>query len=167
MVAGGVFPGTQGGPLEHIIAAKAVAFQEALSEEYLNYIVQVQKNAKVMAKAFLDRGYKIISDGTDNHLMLIDLRTKDITGKQAENTLIKADITINKNMVPFDDKSPFVTSGMRVGTAAVTTRKMKEAEMELIVDYIDQALMSHDNESKLKDLKNKVNKWMENYPLYK
>ncbi|MDQ3394116.1 MAG: serine hydroxymethyltransferase [Bacteroidota bacterium] len=167
LLDGGVFPGTQGGPLEHIIAAKAVAFQEALSEEYLNYIVQVQKNAKVMAKAFLDRGYKIISDGTDNHLMLIDLRTKDITGKQAENTLIKADITINKNMVPFDDKSPFVTSGMRVGTAAVTTRKMKEAEMELIVDYIDQALMSHDNESKLKDLKNKVNKWMENYPLYK
>ncbi|MDQ3536801.1 MAG: serine hydroxymethyltransferase, partial [Bacteroidota bacterium] len=130
-------------------------------------IVQVQKNAKIMAKAFLDRGYKIISEGTDNHLMLIDLRSKDLTGKQAENTLIKADITINKNMVPFDDKSPFVTSGMRVGTAAVTTRNMKEIEMETIVDFIDQSLMNHENDLKLKDLKVKVNKLMENFPLYK
>lgn len=167
LLDGGVFPGTQGGPLEHIIAAKAIAFQEALSEEYMDYIVQVQKNAKIMAKAFLDRGYKIISEGTDNHLMLIDLRSKDLTGKQAENTLIKADITINKNMVPFDDKSPFVTSGMRVGTAAVTTRNMKEIEMETIVDFIDQSLMNHENDLKLKDLKVKVNKLMENFPLYK
>lgn len=167
LLDGGVFPGTQGGPLEHIIAAKAVAFQEALSDEYMEYIVQVQKNAKVMAKAFLNRGYKIISDGTDNHLMLIDLRSKNLTGKQAENTLIKADITINKNMVPFDDKSPFVTSGMRVGTAAVTTRKMKESEMETIVDYIDHALMNHENDSKLKEFKKEVNKWMEDFPLYK
>jgi glycine hydroxymethyltransferase len=167
LLDGGVFPGTQGGPLEHIIAAKAVAFKEALSEEYMEYIIQVQKNAKVMAQGFLDRGYKIISEGTDNHLMLIDLRSKNLTGKQAENTLIKADITINKNMVPFDDKSPFVTSGMRVGTAAVTTRKMKEAEMEKIVDFIDRALQSHENENSLRELKREINKWMENYPLYK
>ncbi|MEM1408982.1 MAG: serine hydroxymethyltransferase, partial [Bacteroidota bacterium] len=122
----GVFPGTQGGPLEHVIAAKAVAFQEALSDDFMSYAVQVVKNAKTMAKAFVDKGYKVISEGTDNHMMLIDLRSKGLTGKLAENTLIKADITINKNMVPFDDQSPFVTSGMRVGTAAVTTRDMKE-----------------------------------------
>ncbi|CAN5240791.1 serine hydroxymethyltransferase [soil metagenome] len=167
LLDGGVFPGTQGGPLEHIIAAKAVAFKEALSEEYMQYILQVQKNSRVMAKEFMIRGYKVISGGTDNHLMLIDLRSKDLTGKQAENTLIKADITINKNMVPFDDKSPFVTSGMRVGTAAVTTRNMKEPEMEQIVDYIDQALKNQENDSKLKELKSEVNQWMKNYPLYK
>ncbi|MFL5728304.1 MAG: serine hydroxymethyltransferase [Cytophagaceae bacterium] len=162
-----VFPGTQGGPLEHVIAGKAVAFGEALSDDYAKYAAQVQKNAKVMAQAFLDKGYQIISGGTDNHLMLIDLRSKNLTGKIAENTLIKADITINKNMVPFDDKSPFVTSGMRVGTAAITTRHMKENDMLRIVDLIDSALMNHENESKLKDLKKEVNKWMESFPLYK
>ncbi len=162
----GVFPGTQGGPLEHIIAAKAIAFQEALSDEYLNYIIQVKKNASVMADEFINRGYKIISDGTDNHLMLIDLRSKNLSGKIAENTLIKADITINKNMVPFDDKSPFVTSGMRIGTAAVTTRGMKETDMIKIVDLIDRALQGHEDENGLKALKSEVNKWMENFPLY-
>jgi glycine hydroxymethyltransferase len=163
----GVFPGTQGGPLEHVIAAKAVAFHEALSDDYLKYAIQVQKNAKVMAKAFLDKGYKIISGGTDNHLMLIDLRSKNLTGKIAEGTLIKADITINKNMVPFDDKSPFVTSGMRVGTAAITTRGMKENEMLKIVDMIDNVLMNHENESRIKEVKKEVNKWMDAFPLYR
>jgi len=162
-----VFPGTQGGPLEHVIAAKAVSFYEALSDDYYDYAVQVQKNAKVMAKAFLDKGYKIISGGTDNHLMLIDLRSKNLTGKIAEGTLIKADITINKNMVPFDDKSPFVTSGMRVGTAAVTTRGMKENDMLKIVDMIDLVLMNHENESKIAQVKKEVNGWMESFPLYK
>lgn len=163
----GVFPGTQGGPLEHTIAAKAVAFYEALSDEYLEYVKQVQKNAAVLAKAFIDKGYKIISGGTDNHMMLIDLRSKNLTGKLAENTLIKADITINKNMVPFDDKSPFVTSGMRVGTAAVTTRGMKEADMQQIADFIDTVLMNHDNEAKIAEVKQEVNNWMKNFPLYR
>ena len=162
-----VFPGTQGGPLEHVIAAKAVSFYEALSDDYYEYASQVQKNAKVMAKAFLDKGYKIISGGTDNHLMLIDLRSKNLTGKIAEGTLIKADITINKNMVPFDDKSPFVTSGMRIGTAAVTTRGMKENDMLRIVDMIDTVLMNHENESKISQVKKEVNNWMESFPLYK
>ena len=130
----GVFPGTQGGPLEHVIAAKAVSFLEALSDDYMDYVVQVQKNAKAMAKAFLDKGYKIISGGTDNHLMLIDLRSKNLTGKIAENVLIKADITINKNMVPFDDKSAFITSGIRLGTAAITTRGMKEEDINLSLE---------------------------------
>ncbi|WP_226389853.1 serine hydroxymethyltransferase [Penaeicola halotolerans] len=161
-----VFPGTQGGPLEHIIAAKAIAFEEAYSDEYMEYILQVQKNAQVMAKAFIDKGYDIISGGTDNHLMLIDLRSKGWTGKLAENTLIKADITINKNMVPFDDKSPFVTSGMRIGTAAITTRGMKESDMEQIVSFIDQALTNHENEQALASLKSEVNKWMTQFPLY-
>src|ERR1700754_3725892 len=133
-----VFPGIQGGPLEHIIAAKAVAFGEALSEGYMKYILQVKKNANAMAEAFVKRGYEIISGGTDNHLMLIDLRNKNITGKAAENALGMAGFTVNKNMVPFDDKSPFVTSGIRVGTAAITTREMKERQMEDIVDLIDQ-----------------------------
>ena len=164
---GAVFPGTQGGPLEHVIAAKAVAFGEALTDDFQVYAEQVQKNAKVMAQAFLDKGYKIISGGTDNHLMLIDLRPKGLTGKLAENTLVKADITINKNMVPFDDKSPFVTSGMRVGTAAMTTRGMKEAEMLHIVDLIDSVLMNHDNETYIASVKSEVNKWVENFPLYK
>lgn len=163
----GVFPGIQGGPLEHVIAAKAVAYQEALSDEYLQYIQQVQKNAKVMADAFVQKGYQIISGGTDNHLMLIDLRSKNLTGKVAENTLIKADITINKNMVPFDDKSPFVTSGMRVGTAAVTTRGMKENDMNQIVEYIDTVLMNNDNDQKIQSVKREVNKWMEQFPLYR
>jgi glycine hydroxymethyltransferase len=162
----GVFPGIQGGPLEHVIAAKAVAYHEALSDEYLQYITNVQKNAKVMAHAFVDKGYQIISGGTDNHLMLIDLRSKNLTGKIAENTLIKADITINKNMVPFDDKSPFVTSGMRVGTAAVTTRGMQENDMIQIVDYIDTVLMNHDNETKISQVKKEINKWMDKFPLY-
>jgi glycine hydroxymethyltransferase len=163
---GGVFPGMQGGPLEHVIAAKAIAFGEALSDEFGDYAVQVQKNAKVMAQAFVDKGYKVISGGTDNHLMLIDLRPKGLTGKLAENTLIKADITINKNMVPFDDKSPFVTSGMRLGTAAMTTRGMKEAQMLDIVEMIDDVLMHHDNESHLGSVRKQVNKWMEAFPLY-
>ena len=163
----GVFPGTQGGPLEHVIASKAVAFKEALSEQYLEYVIQVKKNAATMANAFKDLGYKMISDGTDNHLILIDLRSKDLTGKLAEETLIKADITINKNMVPFDDKSPFVTSGMRVGTPAVTTRGMKEADMVRIVQLIDKVLMNHSDESVLKSVKEEVNQWMHDFPLYK
>jgi glycine hydroxymethyltransferase len=167
LLDGAVFPGTQGGPLEHVIAAKAIAFGEALSDEFHDYAVQVQKNAKVMAEEFVRRGYKIISGGTDNHLMLIDLRPKGLTGKLAENTLIKADITINKNMVPFDDKSPFVTSGMRVGTAAMTTRGMKEQEMLRIVDLIDSVLMNHDNESYIASVRDEVNAWVEDFPLYR
>ena len=163
----GVFPGTQGGPLEHVIAAKAVAFGEALSDDYMKYILQVKKNASVMAKAFVDRGYQLISSGTDNHLMLIDLRSKGISGKIAEETLGKADITINKNMVPFDDKSPFVTSGMRVGTAAVTTRGLIESDMERIVDLIDDALMHHSDDSKLAAICKDVNHWMSGFPLFK
>ncbi len=163
----GVFPGTQGGPLEHVIAAKAVAFGEALSDEYYNYAVQVQKNAQVMAKAFLEKGYKIISGGTDNHLMLIDLRPKGLTGKLAENTLIKADITINKNMVPFDDQSPMVTSGMRVGTAAMTTRGLVENDMERIVELVDEVLTNHDNDAKIAAAKQEVNDWMAEVPLYR
>lgn len=167
----GVFPGTQGGPLEHIIAAKAIAFGEALGEGYYNYATQVAKNAQAMAKAFVDKGYRIISGGTDNHLMLIDLRTKNgvesgLTGKLAENTLIKADITINKNMVPFDDKSPMVTSGMRVGTAAMTTRGLVEADMERIVDLVDTVLVNNDNDAKIAAVKTEVNEWMKQYPLY-
>ncbi|CAD5270110.1 MULTISPECIES: serine hydroxymethyltransferase [unclassified Imperialibacter] len=167
LLDGGVFPGTQGGPLEHVIAAKAIAFQEALSDDYMNYVLQVQKNAKVMSQAFMDKGYKVISDGTDNHMMLIDLRPKNLSGKQAENGLIKADITINKNMVPFDDKSPFVTSGMRLGTAAMTTRGLKEKDMLKIAELVDDALMNHENESKLSAIKKEVNSWMSNFPLYK
>lgn len=162
----GVFPGTQGGPLEHIIAAKAIAFGEALSDEFMKYIMQVKKNASVMAKAFIDKGYHIISEGTDNHLMLIDLRGKNITGKDAEAALGKADITVNKNMVPFDDKSPFVTSGIRVGTAAITTRGLNENDMEKIVGFIDEVIHNHDNESKLQALKSEINQWMSQYPLF-
>lgn len=164
----GVFPGTQGGPLEHVIASKAIAFGEALSDDFFDYAIQVQKNAQVMANAFTDRGYHIISGGTDNHLMLIDLRSKSdkLTGKAAEEALIKADITINKNMVPFDTRSPFVTSGIRVGTAAVTTRGMKETDMEKIVELIDAALARYDDEAHLKSLKAEVNAWMNDFPLY-
>lgn len=162
----GVFPGTQGGPLEHIIAAKAIAFEEALSDEYMQYVVQVKLNASVMAAEFVARGYQLISGGTDNHLMLIDLRNKDLTGKLAEETLGKVDITINKNMVPFDTKSPFVTSGMRVGTAAVTTRGLKEDDMRKIVDLIDRALQQHADEAALAQIKSEVNTWMVNFPLY-
>lgn len=164
---GAVFPGTQGGPLEHVIAAKAVAFGEALSEPYFKYVLQVKKNAQAMAKAFIKRGYNIISGGTDNHLMLIDLRNKDITGKAAENALVLADITINKNMVPFDDKSPFVTSGIRVGTAAITSRGMKEKHMDKIVELIDRVLMNSTDEKTIKKVKKDVNSWMKEFPLYK
>ena len=161
-----VFPGTQGGPLEHVIAAKAVAYGEALTDEYLEYIVQLVKNAKAMAEAFVAKGYDIISGGTDNHMMLIDLRNKNITGKDAENALVAADITVNKNMVPFDDKSPFVTSGIRVGTAAITTRNMKEKDMAKVVDLIDKVLMNYENETIIEEVANEVNEWMKDFPLY-
>lgn len=163
----GVFPGTQGGPLEHVIAAKAVAFGQCLTDEYFNYILQVKKNAEVMAKAFMDRDYKIISGGTDNHLMLIDLRSKGITGKIAEAVLGEADITINKNMVPFDDKSPFVTSGMRVGTAAITSRGLVETDMEKIVDFMDTVITQHEDKQKIATVKNEINEWMGQFPLFK
>jgi glycine hydroxymethyltransferase len=163
----GVFPGTQGGPLEHVIAAKAVSFAEALTDEYFDYILQVAKNAKAMAQAFVDLGYKIISDGTDNHLMLIDLRSKNLTGKQAEESLIKADITINKNMVPFDTQSPFVTSGMRVGTPAVTTRGMKEKDVLKVVELMDEVLQKPEDTKHLKAVKKKVNRFVERFPLYR
>jgi glycine hydroxymethyltransferase len=162
----GVFPGTQGGPLEHVIAAKAVAFHEALTDDYMEYMIQVQKNAKVMAKSLMKKGFNIISGGTDNHLMLIDMRTKNITGKDAEIALGKADITVNKNMVPFDDKSPFVTSGIRVGTSAITTRGITEKEIPQIVDWIDYAVKNAGDDKKLASLKKKVNNAMEDYPLF-
>lgn len=161
-----VFPGTQGGPLEHVIAAKAVAFGEALSPAFKVYGEQVIKNAKVMAEEFVKRGYKIISGGTDNHSMLIDLRSKDITGKLAENTLVKADITVNKNMVPFDDKSPFVTSGMRLGTAALTSRGVKEDVIPRIVEMIDTVLTNHDNEAVIAEVRTAVNELMSTYDLF-
>ncbi len=155
-----VFPGNQGGPLMHIIAAKAVAFGECLSDEFFHYSMQVQKNAKAMAKAFMDRGYDLISGGTDNHMMLIDLRNKGITGKEAENALVKAEITVNKNMVPFDDKSPFVTSGIRIGTPAITTRGLIETDMEAIVIMIDKVLMNHTNEAVIEAVADEVNEMM-------
>ena len=162
----GVFPGTQGGPLEHVIAAKAVAFGEALSDEYMEYVVQVVKNAKVMADEFVKRGYQVISGGTDNHLMLIDLRSKNITGKLAEQSLGKADITVNKNMVPFDDKSPFVTSGMRVGTAAITTRGVTEIHIPKIVELIDRVIEDPENETTLTSVREEVNALMGELPLF-
>jgi glycine hydroxymethyltransferase len=161
-----VFPGNQGGPLEHIIAAKAVAFGEALSDEFFHYAMQLQKNAKVMADAFIKRGYNIISGGTDNHMMLIDLRNKNITGKEAENALVKAEITVNKNMVPFDDKSPFITSGIRVGTAAITTRGLVEADMEVIVELIDKVITNHTNEAILEEVADSVNEMMSERPIF-
>ncbi|MBU1759973.1 MAG: serine hydroxymethyltransferase, partial [Bacteroidetes bacterium] len=167
LLDGAVFPGTQGGPLEHIIAAKAIAFGEALSDKYMNYIVQVKKNAQAMAAALVAKDYKLISGGTDNHLMLIDLSNKNITGKLAEEALGKADITVNKNMVPFDKRSPFVTSGIRVGTAAITTRGLKEKHMIKIVDFIDEVIKNHDNESYLAKIRKKVNELMDKHPLYK
>jgi len=163
----GVFPGTQGGPLEHIIAAKAVAFGEALSDEYMSYVLSVKKNAAAMAEAFISKGYDVISKGTDNHLMLIDLRSKNITGKDAENALIKADITVNKNMIPFDERSPFVTSGVRIGTPAVTTRGLLEKDMAKIVDLIDKVIENRESESSLNEIKQEVNKWMISFPLFK
>ncbi len=162
----GVFPGMQGGPLEHVIAAKAVAFGEALSQDYKDYCKVVISNAQTMANAFSQKGYKIISGGTDNHLMLIDLRSKDITGKEAENALIKADITINKNMVPFDDKSPFVTSGMRIGTAAITTRGFDSSDCIKTVDWINQVIENHNDDAVLNKVKNEVNEFMKDFQLY-
>ena len=161
-----VFPGTQGGPLEHVIGAKAVAFGEALESEFKAYTAQVIKNAEVMAKCFIDKGYKVISGGTENHCMLLDLRSKGITGKDAENTLVSADITVNKNMVPFDDKSPFVTSGMRVGTPAITTRGIKEDTIPLIVDLIDEVLININNEEVIANVRKKVNDLMGQFPLF-
>ncbi len=166
MLDGAVFPGTQGGPLEHVIAAKAVAFKEALSEEYMSYCQQVIKNAKVMADELMKRGYGVVSGGTDNHCMLIDLRSKNITGKEAENLLVEADITVNKNMVPFDDKSPFVTSGIRVGTAAVTTRGLMEEDMVKIVDWMD-LVITHRDEKTIANVKEEINNLMEQFPLFK
>lgn len=162
----GVFPGTQGGPLEHVIAAKAVAFGEALTPAYKTYCKQVIKNAGVMAQCFVDKGYHVISNGTINHSMLIDLRSKNITGKEAENVLVKADITVNKNMVPFDDKSPFVTSGIRVGTAAITTRGITENQIPQIVDLIDWVVTAKDDEHVINKVKNEVNALMKDLPLF-
>jgi len=161
-----VFPGTQGGPLEHIIASKAVAFGELLTDEFTGYAKQVQKNGQSMAKAFVDRGYNIISGGTDNHLMLIDLRNKNLTGKKAQETLDKAHITLNKNAVPFDDKSPFVTSGIRVGVPAITTRGMKEKDMETVVEKVDRILMNIDDEKTIRAVSTEVKEWMKQFPLY-
>ncbi len=161
-----VFPGNQGGPLEHIIAAKAIAFGEALSDDFLHYMLQVKKNAEAMAKAFVQRDYKVISGGTDNHMMLIDLRNKNITGKDAEKALEMAAITANKNMVPFDDQSPFITSGIRFGTPAITTRGLKESDMETIVDFIDQVIVDPQNEEGIAAIKQKVNDLMRSRPLF-
>jgi len=168
MIDSAVFPGIQGGPLEHVIASKAVAFGEALSDEFMDYALQVKKNASVMAKAFMDKGYKVISGGTDNHLMLIDLRTKypDITGKMVENLLVKADITLNKNMVPFDSRTPFTTSGIRVGTPAITTRGLKEQHMSVIVDMIDEVIANHENEEVITKVRRQVNEMMSEFPLF-
>lgn len=163
---GAVFPGTQGGPLEHVIAAKAVAFGEALTDDFKNYQKQVKINAQALAASLVEKGYGIISGGTDNHLMLIDLRSKNVSGKQAENALVKADITCNKNMVPFDDKSPFVTSGIRLGTPAVTTRGMKEADMKQIANWIDRIILDVENESVITKVKAEVNEFMNQFPLY-
>ena len=161
-----VFPGTQGGPLEHVIAAKAVAFHEILQPEFLAYSKQVIANAQAMAKVFTAKGYNIVSGGTDNHLLLIDLRNKNISGKKAENTLVHADITINKNMVPFDDKSPFVTSGIRIGVPAVTTRGLKEHDMEQVATWLDRVLMAPDDENTIGAVKNEVNEFMKGFPMY-
>ena len=168
LIDSAVFPGIQGGPLEHVIAAKAVAFGEALSDEYMDYVLHVKKNANIMAKAFMEKGYKIISGGTDNHLMLIDLRTKfpDITGKQVENTLVRADITLNKNMVPFDSRSPFTTSGIRVGTSAITTRGLRGKHMPIIVDLVDEVISNINNESVIDSVRVRVNEMMAELPLF-
>jgi len=162
----GVFPGMQGGPLEHVIASKAVSFLEALQPEFKDYAAQVISNARAMAARFVEKGYKVISGGTDNHMMLIDLRNKNLTGKKAEDALVKADITVNKNMVPFDTESPFVTSGIRIGSAAVTTRGLKEDHCRQIVDWIDEILQDPENDSLILDIKTKVNSYMNKFPLY-
>ena len=161
-----VFPGNQGGPLMHVIAGKAVAFQEAIDPTFKSYMEQVRKNAQAMAAAFVAKGYHLISGGTDNHMMLIDLRNKNITGKDAEKALVRAEITANKNMVPFDDKSPFVTSGIRIGAAAITTRGLKETEMATIVDFIDRVIQNHDNEAELQAVAQEVHSLMEGRPLF-
>ncbi|MDB4189874.1 serine hydroxymethyltransferase [bacterium] len=166
LLNGGVFPGNQGGPLEHIIAAKAIAFSEALTDDFLHYQIQVKKNAAAMAKEFVAKGYHLISGGTDNHMMLIDLRNKNITGKDAEAALEKAEITVNKNMVPFDDKSPFVTSGIRIGTPAVTTRGLKEEDMKTIVEFIDTVIQDFQNEDTLQVVSEKVHDFMSHRPLF-
>ena len=166
LINSAVFPGTQGGPLEHVIAAKAVAFGEDLEPNYLDYCKQVIDNAQAMGKAFLDKGYQVISGGTDNHLLLIDLRSKSVTGKVAEEALVKADITVNKNMVPFDDQSPFVTSGMRVGTPAVTTRGLNETDMGEIVEWIDAIVCDTENEILIQSIKEKVNEKMKGYEIF-
>lgn len=162
----GIFPGNQGGPLMHVIGAKAIAFGEALTDEFLHYMVQVKKNASTLSAALVARGFDIISGGTDNHMMLIDLRNKNVTGKVAEEALGKADITVNKNMVPFDDKSPFVTSGIRIGTAAITTRGLKENDMEAIANFIDRAIAGNDNNEALEDIAKEVNQMMGGKPLF-
>lgn len=167
LIDSAVFPGNQGGPLEHVIAGKAIAFAEALSDEFLHYQIQVKKNAHAMAEAFIKKDYHIISGGTDNHMMLIDLRNKNISGKDAEQALVKAEITVNKNMVPFDDKSPFVTSGIRIGTAAVTTRGLKEKDMEAIVELVDEVIKNHTNPEKMNQIAEKVNEMMADLPLFK
>ena len=167
LIDSAVFPGTQGGPLEHIIAAKAVAFREAQQKEYKTYIKNVVKNAKVMGEELINKGYKIISNGTDNHCLLIDLRNKNVTGKDAENSLGLADITVNKNMVPFDTQSPFVTSGIRVGTAAITTRGVSKEEIKIITNLIDLSINNYQNESELLKIKSQVNELMSSKPLFK
>ncbi|MDT0643897.1 serine hydroxymethyltransferase [Zunongwangia sp. F363] len=167
MLNSGIFPGNQGGPLEHIIAAKAVAFGEALTDEFLHYAVRVKKNAAKLAEAFVAKDYQVISGGTDNHMMLIDLRNKNVSGKEAEEALVKADITVNKNMVPFDDKSPFVTSGIRIGTAAVTTRGLTEEDMPKIVELIDKVISNIDDAAELGKVKTEVNSLMHGRPLFK
>ena len=161
-----VFPGIQGGPLEHVIAGKAVAYGEALDKKFEIYAKQVIANAKALAKAMIDRGYNIVSGGTDNHLMLIDLRNKGVNGNETEKALVKADITCNKNMVPYDDKSPFITSGIRLGTAAITTRGLKEAEMEIIADLINEVIINIDNEQVLSAVRSKVNDLMKDRALF-
>ena len=161
-----VFPGNQGGPLEHVIGAKAIAFGEALTDDFLQYMLRVRKNAQAMAKAFVDRGYHLISGGTDNHMMLVDLRNKNISGKQAEQALVKAEITANKNMVPFDEKSPFVTSGIRFGTAAITTRGLKAEDMEPIVSLIDEVIQQPENEKVIEGVAAQVHKLMAHRPLF-
>ena len=161
-----VFPGMQGGPLEHIIAAKAIAFGEALTDAYFEYILQVKRNATAMADAFVSKGYEVVSGGTDNHCMLIDLRSKNVTGKDAENAFVKAHITVNKNIVHFDNQSPFVTSGVRVGTPALTTRGLKENHMTQIVDLIDEVIMNYDNEEVINSVADTVEKMMEVFPIF-
>ncbi len=162
----GVFPGMQGGPLEHVIAAKAVAFREALDDSFKKYGKQTIKNASAMAEAFVDKGYNIISGGTDNHLMLLDLRSKNVNGRDAENALVRAEITVNKNMVPFDDKSPFVTSGIRIGTSAITTRGFKSKDCKQVVEWIDEIISDPTDDKKIAQVKSQVHKYMEGFPLY-